>query len=579
MKLATIALDRLHVSALNMRFSDPDPDVSDILPSITARGVYQPLLVRPEGEGFGVVAGRRRLFAARAAKENGADIDDPPCAILSPDDDAEALEASILENCARLDPNEVSRWESFSKLVEQGRSPEQIAELFALPVIMVKRALALGALLPPLRAAYRAGDIDAATIRPLTLATKTQQRAWLKLFKSKTDRAPRGRALKAWLFGGDLSTEHALFDLQTYKGKIVTDLFEERGVFADVDQFWTLQNAAIAALREERLASGWRDVTVLDMAERFHTWDHAPVSKTNGGRLYIEVRADGQVIEHEGYLTHAERRRAERAAKGEAEASPIARPELTKAAQNYVALHRHGAVQCELLTRPGLAVRVMVAHVLAGSSLWGVEADPVKADKEITAESVAASLARARMAKERAAVLKLLGRTETADRLVHPNGDDYRLCELLAKLIALSDADVMRAASLAMAETLEVGSAAVDALGVHMEVDMGRYWSPDEAFYTLLRDKAAINAMLADIGGKAVAEANLTTTAKTQKEIIAAFVTGEGREQKTGWLPRYFRFPFTAYTKAGAGGLSNTAARIAKLFKPAKAKTQVRKAA
>ncbi len=579
MKLATLPLDRLHVSALNMRFADPDPDVSDILPSITARGVYQPLLVRPEGDGFGVVAGRRRLFAARAAKENGAEIDDPPCAILSPDDDAEALEASILENCARLDPDEVSRWESFSKLVDQGRSAEQIADLFALPVIMVKRALALGALLPQLRAAYRAGDIDAATIRPLTLATKTQQRAWLKLFKSKTERAPGGRALKAWLFGGDLSTEHALFDLKSYKGKIVTDLFEERGVFADADQFWTLQNAAIAKLREEKLASGWQDVTVLDIAERFHTWDHAPVSKADGGRLYIEVRADGQVIEHEGYLTPAERRRAERAAKGEAETTPVARPELTKAAQNYVALHRHGAVQCELITRPELALRVIVAHMLAGSSLWCVEADPLKVDKEITAESVAASPTRQRMAEERAAVLQLLGLPDKADRLVHPNGDDYRLCELLAKLIALPDKDVMRVASLAMAETLEVGSAAVEALGVHMEVDMGRYWAPDEAFYALLRDKAAINAMLADIGGKAVADGNLSATAKAQKEIIAAFVTGDGREQKTGWLPRYFRFPFSAYTKAGAGGLSNTAARVAKLFKLNPAKPQARKAA
>ncbi len=579
MQLATIPLERLHVSALNMRYGDPDPDVSDILPSIAARGVYQPLLVRPEGEGFGVVAGRRRLFAARAAKENGAEIDDPPCAILAPDDDAEALEASILENCARLDPDEVSRWESFSKLAEQGRSPEDIAALFALPVIMVKRALALGALLPQLRAAYRAGDIDAATIRPLTLATKTQQRAWLKLFKSKTERAPRGRALKAWLFGGDLSTQHARFDLKAYKGKIVTDLFEERGVFADAGQFWDLQNAAIAKLREDRLASGWRDVKVLDIAERFHTWDHAPVSKADGGRLYIEVRADGEMIEHEGYLTHAERRRAERAAKGEAEAPPTERPELTKAAQNYVALHRHGAVQCELLSCPQLALRVMIAHALAGSTLWRVEADPLKAEKDITAESLSQSPARTAMAEEREAVLGLLGLPDNADRLVRPNGDDYRLCELLAKLMTLSDAEVMRVLSCVMAETLQSGGAVVEALGVHMEVDMSRYWAPDPAFYALLRDKAAINAMLAEIGGKSVADGNVAATAKTQKEIIAAFVTGEGREQKPGWLPRYLRFPFTAYTQAGAGELSRNAKRIAAVFKPNTPAKPVRKAA
>lgn len=103
MQLAAIPLEKLHVSALNMRAGDPDPDVSDILPSIAARGVYQPLLVRREGDGFGVVAGRRRLFAARAALASGADIEDPPCAVMAPGDDAAALEASLLENTARLD--------------------------------------------------------------------------------------------------------------------------------------------------------------------------------------------------------------------------------------------------------------------------------------------------------------------------------------------------------------------------------------------------------------------------------------------------------------------------------------------
>ncbi|MEM1286226.1 MAG: chromosome partitioning protein ParB, partial [Pseudomonadota bacterium] len=58
-----------------------------------------------------------------------------------------------------------------------------------------------------------------------------------------------------------------------------------------------------------------------------------------------------------------------------------------------------------------------------------------------------------------------------------------------------------------------------------------------------------INAMLAEIGGKDVAEGNLTSTAKVQKQIIRDFMTGEGREHKPGWQPRYMNFPMKGYTK------------------------------
>src|SRR3546814_3606345 len=47
MQLANIELGKLSVSKANMRYGSKAPDVSDILPSIRARGVLVPLLVRP----------------------------------------------------------------------------------------------------------------------------------------------------------------------------------------------------------------------------------------------------------------------------------------------------------------------------------------------------------------------------------------------------------------------------------------------------------------------------------------------------------------------------------------------------
>src|SRR3546814_16088366 len=83
MQLANIELGKLSVSKANMRYGSKAPDVSDILPSIRARGVPVPLLVRPgpvpsdvEGgstEPFEIVAGSSRLHAAPiAARERGA---------------------------------------------------------------------------------------------------------------------------------------------------------------------------------------------------------------------------------------------------------------------------------------------------------------------------------------------------------------------------------------------------------------------------------------------------------------------------------------------------------------------------
>lgn len=68
--------------------------------------------------------------------------------------------------------------------------------------------------------------------------------------------------------------------------------------------------------------------------------------------------------------------------------------------------------------------------------------------------------------------------------------------------------------------------------------------------------------MLADIAGASIAKANVATTAKVQKKIIADFVTGEGRPKSEGWLPGYMEFRFRAYTEGGGGVLSANAARI-----------------
>ena len=194
MQLAHIELDRLSISALNMRHGKKAPDVSDILPSVRKRGVLVPLLVRPHGQPdhFEIVAGRRRWFSAKTVREEGGEVAPLPCAIMEEGDDAAALEASLIENIARLDPDEMSRYETFAQLVKKGRTVPDIAATFGITERQVTQRLALGNLLPRIRDAYRSEDIDVETIRHLTLASKAQQKEWLALFEGAGTHAPMG---------------------------------------------------------------------------------------------------------------------------------------------------------------------------------------------------------------------------------------------------------------------------------------------------------------------------------------------------------------------------------------------------
>ncbi|RWA83701.1 ParB/RepB/Spo0J family partition protein [Mesorhizobium sp.] len=569
MQLAHIPIDKLNISAANMRHAKRAPDLSDILPSVRARGVLVPLLVRPNGtpESFEIVAGRRRYFAAKSLAEG----DPLPCAIMEDGDDADALEASLIENIARLDPDEVSQWETFSRLIREGRTIADIAATFGITELMVKRSLALGDLLPKIREAYRREEIDAETARYLTMASKAQQKDWLALYVDPEQYAPRGCQLKQWLFGGQsISTKVALFAIEDYHGLIVSDLFGEESYFADADLFWLKQNEAIAARRDAYLEAGWSEVTVLEPGQHFHSWDHEKTPKKKGGKVVITVSHRGEVECHEGWLSRKEARRARDQSEGsdqeEATAKP-SRPELSGPMQNYVDLHRHAAVRAGLLDHPGTALRLMVAHAIAGSSLWQVRCEPQRAANETVATSLAACKAEAAFAEKRRAALALLGQPDEDATVVGRYGDGYDTAHVFARLLTLSDDDVMRVLTIMMAETLEAGSAVIEALGHHLHVEMAAFWQADEVFFELLRDKEIANAMLADIGGKHVADGNVAEKVKTKKKIIRDFLAGEnGREKVEAWLPRWMKFPVESYTARGGFRTADQWARVQPLF-------------
>ncbi|WP_456749416.1 ParB/RepB/Spo0J family partition protein [Bradyrhizobium sp. USDA 4341] len=156
-------LSNLMVATVNVRHGRKLPDVSDILPSIRARGVLQPLLVRPNGVGFEIIAGRRRYFAAsKAAEEKGVAPDEVllPRAVTAGGDDTGAMEASLIENVAGEPMDELQEYEAFARLLKQGRKVEEIAATFGVTELRVKRRLAIAGLQPKIKEAFRQGGIE-----------------------------------------------------------------------------------------------------------------------------------------------------------------------------------------------------------------------------------------------------------------------------------------------------------------------------------------------------------------------------------------------------------------------------------
>ncbi len=552
MQLRHIKLEDLKPATVNVRHDKTVPDVSDIQPSIKKRGILQPLLVRPNGKGFEVVAGRRRYFAAKNLQKEGSEVEPIPCAIMVKGDDAAAMEASLLENIARLPMDPMQQYEAFAKLVKQGETIGSIAETFAITELAVKRTLALAGLLPAIKMLYQNDHIDAETLRILTLASKTQQKEWLALVKDEKAHAPTGHQLKRWLLGGEnVKTSQALFDLSDYKGAIITDLFGDDDYFADPDQFWILQTKAIEQKAQALKEEGWSSVVILERGQYFAEWEFEKTSMKDGGRVYVVINHRGEVIFHKGYITlkEARVRKSKIDCKGETDQGKSHKPEITKAMQTYLELHRHALVRAELLSHPKVALRLTVAHMIVGSSLWQIRPEPQRTPKPEIKTSVLASSSHTAFEKERAAILDMLGFDKGRSDLVRSNGDSYPTAVLFAKLLTMIDEEVFRILTFAMTESLESGSCLTEAIGNHFTINATGKWQVDDVFLDLLKDKKAINAVLADVADGKIAEANAKETGKVQKGIISDFIKGEnGRKKHMNWVPNYMQFPFKGHT-------------------------------
>ena len=96
----------------------------ELAASIQARGVIQPIVVRPHGHRFQIVAGERRWRASQRAR-----LHEIP-AIVREFSDEETLEVALIENIQRQDLNAIEEAQAYKRLVDDyAHTQEELGRL------------------------------------------------------------------------------------------------------------------------------------------------------------------------------------------------------------------------------------------------------------------------------------------------------------------------------------------------------------------------------------------------------------------------------------------------------------------
>lgn len=104
-----------------LRFSDNE--LEEMARSIHQQGIIQPLLVRKDSNGYELIAGERRLRAAKKAGLKQVPV------LVKTITDIDMLEMSIVENVQRSDLNPIEEAEAYHRLItEFGLTQDQAAE-------------------------------------------------------------------------------------------------------------------------------------------------------------------------------------------------------------------------------------------------------------------------------------------------------------------------------------------------------------------------------------------------------------------------------------------------------------------
>ncbi len=165
----------VHVDLIDRNPFQPRQDfdsesLNELVDSVRQHGVLQPILVRPVGDGYQLIAGERRLIAAKKA---GLEL--VPCRVLQLSDQ-QVCEVSLEENLKRQDLNVLEKAKAFQEYLNRFQCPiEELGRRLSLDRSTVSNMLRLLELPEAIQARVRGNQLSAGHARALLSLSEADQ--------------------------------------------------------------------------------------------------------------------------------------------------------------------------------------------------------------------------------------------------------------------------------------------------------------------------------------------------------------------------------------------------------------------
>jgi len=161
-RITDIEVDKIDVSDEVDRMEIDQGKLDELAASISEVGLLQPVLLRPAGERFEIVAGRRRWLAFKMLKLEWIG------AVVTKMDDEEAAVIRATENLARQDLTPLEEANIFSNLIEKyDMGYDEVGKKFGYKPGTVRRRLDLLKMPEVLRVAVHSGAIGVSVAEEL----------------------------------------------------------------------------------------------------------------------------------------------------------------------------------------------------------------------------------------------------------------------------------------------------------------------------------------------------------------------------------------------------------------------------
>jgi ParB family chromosome partitioning protein len=166
-----IDIDLIDPSPYQPRTRFREEALDELARSIQSSGIIQPLVVRPIGKRFQLIAGERRWRAAQRAGLTGV------TAIVRQVPDELALEMTLVENIQREDLNAIEQARAFERLMDEfNATQEAVAERTGKDRATVANAIRLLKLEPTIQDWIEEGKLSAGHGRALLAVPDSQMR-------------------------------------------------------------------------------------------------------------------------------------------------------------------------------------------------------------------------------------------------------------------------------------------------------------------------------------------------------------------------------------------------------------------